>query len=81
MSSSSEHAVAGAGVAMVRWPGEEDRLARLRAEGRPRLVLVEGAAAPPLPADDLEDWIRVPAQEIDMRARLEGLERRHQAGN
>lgn len=78
MSSSSEHAVAGAGVAMVRWPGEEDRLARLRAEGRPRLVLVEGAAAPPLPADDLEDWIRVPAQEIDMRARLEGLERRHQ---
>jgi two-component system, OmpR family, response regulator len=69
----------GASVAMVRWPGEEDRLQRLRSEGRPRLLLVESGAAPPLPADQLEDWIRVPAQEIDMRARLEGLERRFQA--
>jgi len=63
-------------VALVRWPGDEDRLERLRSEGRPRLLLVEAGAAPPLPADQLEDWIRVPAQEIDMRARLEGLERR-----
>lgn len=71
--------VTGAAVAMLRWPGEEDRLARLRADGHPRLLLVESGAAPPLPADELEDWIRVPAQEIDMRARLEGLERRYQA--
>lgn len=60
----------------MRWPGDEERLERLRSEGRPRLLLVEAGAAPPLPADQLEDWIRVPAQEIDMRARLEGLERR-----
>jgi hypothetical protein len=77
-SSTDHHPFAGAVVAMVRWPGEDDRLGRLRAEGRPRLLLVEGGVAPPLPADDLEDWIRVPAQEIDMRARLEGLERRYQ---
>lgn len=77
MSGATEpYPIAGASVAMVRWPGEEDRLAHLRSEGRPRLLLVEGGAAPPLPADELEDWIRVPAQEIDMRARLEGLERR-----
>jgi hypothetical protein len=69
----------GADVAMVRWPGEEDRLDRLRAERRPRLLLVESGAAPPLPADELEDWIRVPAQEIDMMARLAGLERRFRA--
>lgn len=66
----------GAEVAMVRWPGEEDRLDRLRSERRPRLLLVESGAAPPLPSDDLEDWIRVPAQEVDMMARLAGLERR-----
>ncbi len=66
---------------MIRWPGEEDRLDRLRATRRPRLLLVEDGAAPPLPADELEDWIRVPAQEIDMRARLAGLERRlHENG-
>ncbi|MET0148672.1 MAG: winged helix-turn-helix domain-containing protein [Acidimicrobiales bacterium] len=68
--------MAGADVAMVRWPGEEDRLDRLRSERRPRLLLVESGAAPPLPSDDLEDWIRVPAQEVDMMARLAGLERR-----
>jgi len=63
-------------VAMVRWPGEEGRLGRLRAERRPRLLLVESGAAPPLPADELEDWIRVPAQDVDLLARLAGLERR-----
>ena len=67
----------GSEVAMVRWPGEEERLDRLRSERRPRLLLVESGAAPPLPADELEDWIRVPAQEVDMMARLAGLERRH----
>ena len=69
-------AMTGADVAMVRWPGEEDRLDTLRSEHRPRLLLVESGAAPPLPSDDLEDWIRVPAQEVDMMARLAGLERR-----
>ncbi len=72
----SDPTLSGAAVALVRWPGEEERLARLRADGQPRLLLVEGDAAPPLPADDLEDWIRVPAPELDMRARLESLERR-----
>jgi DNA-binding response OmpR family regulator len=32
--------------------------------------------APPVPADDLEDWIRVPAAEADLRARVDGLRRR-----
>jgi DNA-binding response OmpR family regulator len=67
----------GTEVAMVRWPGEEDRLVRLRSERQPRLLLVEDGVAPPLPADELEDWIRVPARDVDMVARLAGLERRH----
>lgn len=61
---------------MVRWPVEEERLLELRALGRPRLVLVEDGERPPIPSDDLEDWIRVPAPEDDLRARVEGLRRR-----
>jgi DNA-binding winged helix-turn-helix (wHTH) protein len=32
-----------------------------------------------VPADELEDWIRVPAQALDVVVRLAGLERRAQA--
>jgi len=36
--------------------------------------------APPLAGpDELEDWIRVPAGDIDLRARVEGLQRRSEA--
>ena len=63
----------------MRWPLERERLERLRAEGRPRLVLVEDGAPPPVSADVLEDWIRVPAEEVDLRARADGLARRADA--
>ncbi len=63
-------------VVLVRWPLEHDRLVRLRNEGRPRLLLVEDGAPPPLVVDDIEDWIRVPADEADVRARADGLSRR-----
>lgn len=41
-----------------------------------RLLLVEGEVPPPTLVDDLEDWIRVPAGEDDLRARVDGLRRR-----
>ena len=63
-------------VVLVRWPAEEERRARLAEEGVPRLLLVEDAAPPPLAVDDLEDWIRVPADEVDLHARVENLNRR-----
>jgi len=63
-------------VVLVRWPAEEDRRVRLADEGVPRLLLVEDAAAPPVAIDDLEDWIRVPADEVDLHARVENLARR-----
>ncbi|MGH9137485.1 MAG: winged helix-turn-helix domain-containing protein [Acidimicrobiales bacterium] len=66
-------------VVLVRWPGDELARARLSAEGRPRLLLVEGDAAPPQIDDELEDWIRVPAAEIDLHARVEALNRRRRA--
>lgn len=44
--------------------------------GRPRLLLVEEHAEPPIVGDELEDWIRMPVDDIDLRARLDGLQLR-----
>jgi DNA-binding response OmpR family regulator len=64
-----------ADVAIVRWPTEEQRRLNLRDAGVPRLLLVE-VGPPPVPVDVLEDWIRVPAEDVDLAARVEGLSRR-----
>jgi DNA-binding response OmpR family regulator len=49
---------------------------RVAAEGRARLLLVEdGAPVPPVEAH-CEDWIRVPATDADLRARLDVLDQR-----
>ena len=63
-------------VELVRWPAEADRLTSLRAVAAARLVLVETHADPPTSDDPLEDWIRVPAPDGDVRRRVEGLARR-----
>jgi DNA-binding response OmpR family regulator len=67
-------------VVLVRWPVEAVRRDELRKEGRPRLLLLEDGVAPPTSGvDEVEDWIRVPAGEVDLRARVEGLRRRAEA--
>jgi two-component system, OmpR family, response regulator len=66
-------------VVLVRWPREADTRDRLAAEGRPRLLLVEDGAAPPLVEDALEDWVRIPAPDADVRARLDTLTLRARA--
>jgi DNA-binding winged helix-turn-helix (wHTH) protein len=72
--------VADVDVVLVRWPVEQVRREDLQRDGRPRLLLLEdGVAPPPAGVDDLEDWIRVPAVEADLRARVEGLRRRAEA--
>jgi DNA-binding response OmpR family regulator len=60
-------------VVLVRWPEEDQRLDQLRATGLPRLLLVDPQTAPPESADCLEDWIRLPADDRDVRARLATL--------
>ena len=60
-------------VVLVRWPNEADRRDRLIAQARPRLLVVEGQADPPVSEDCLEDWIRVPASEADLSIRLRAL--------
>jgi hypothetical protein len=62
-------------VSLVRWPTESDRREALRQAGEPRLLLVE-QGAPPVPSDHREDWIRLPADDIDLRVRVEALRRR-----
>ncbi|MCU1355443.1 MAG: helix-turn-helix protein [Acidimicrobiales bacterium] len=68
-------------VEQVRWPIEEDRLSALRRESVPRLVMVPEGVAPPLTSDVLEDWIRLPASEEDIRSRMRVLEDRVRASD
>jgi DNA-binding response OmpR family regulator len=63
-------------VVLVRWPDEAEARSRLADEGRPRLLLVDHDTPPPRVDDELEDWIRVPASELDLHARVEALDRR-----
>ena len=63
-------------VALVRWPAEADRRAALADGDVPRLLLLEAGAPPPEVLDCLEDWIRVPAADADLRARVRALEAR-----
>lgn len=66
-------------VALVRWPTEQARYRALRDDGVPRLLLVEDGPPPVASADLLEDWIRVPAEELDVRTRVESLRLRAEA--
>jgi DNA-binding response OmpR family regulator len=63
-------------VVLVRWPSDEESLESARRGALPRLLLVEGDSPPPVVDDELEDWIRVPADEAELRARREALARR-----
>src|SRR4051794_3888073 len=66
-------------VVIVRWPAEEARREQLRLSGRARLLLVEDGAPAPIIDDCLEDWVRPPVTEADLRARVAALERRSSA--
>jgi two-component system OmpR family response regulator len=60
-------------VVVVRWPeqrADAERLARL---DRPHLLLVEPGITPPRLSSCLADWIRLPADDGDVRARLAAL--------
>jgi hypothetical protein len=60
-------------VVLIRWPEEEARLERLRERGAPRLLLVGETLSAPASVDPLEDWIRLPAAEDDLRTRVATL--------
>lgn len=60
-------------VVLVRWPEEASRRRQLLEAGRPRLLVVDAGVPAPAPEDCIEDWVRVPAEEADVRARIESL--------
>lgn len=64
---------------MLRWPEEEGRRLRISEAGEPRLLLVSDGEEPPPVSDCLEDWIRVPAAENEVKARVDALAVRSQA--
>ncbi len=68
-------------VVLIRWPLERLRCEELRGQGRPRLLLIENGTPVPASGDDLEDWIRLPADETDLKVRVETLARRALARN
>jgi DNA-binding response OmpR family regulator len=63
-------------VVLIRWPLEAARRTELSTAGTPRLLLLEDGADPPDSADCLEDWVRVPAVEADVQARVAAVSRR-----
>ena len=66
-------------VVLVRWPSELPRRDSLAADARPRLLLVEDGAQPPISDDPLEDWVRVPASDLDVQTRIATVAARAQA--
>lgn len=65
-------------VALLRWPAEAEKRTVLADGDVPRLLLLEAGAPPPEILDCFEDWIRVPASDVDLRARVRALEARSQ---
>ena len=60
-------------VVLIRWPAEAERRRQSLERGVPRLLLIEEGFAPPAPGDCLEDWIRIPAEDNDVRARMASI--------
>jgi len=63
-------------IALLRWPDDAQRRHELGQAGIPRLLLVAPTAPPPLVWDELEDWVREPADPVEVLARESTLLRR-----
>jgi len=66
----------GRDVVALGWPDQADERDRLDRAGIPRLWFVEPGVEPPISENCLEDWLRLPADDTDVRARLVALARR-----
>ena len=63
-------------VVVLAWPEQAAEAERLRGMGVPRLLLVSADGDPPRGIDHLADWVRVPATEQEVAARVVALMRR-----
>ncbi len=63
-------------VVVLNWPDQSAERDRLDRHGVPRLWLVDHDVDPPIGDSCLEDWLRLPAEDADVRARITSLARR-----
>jgi DNA-binding response OmpR family regulator len=61
-------------VEVFRWPGDAARREVCAERDIPCLLLLEHGVVPPASNRLLEDWMRVPADELDLLARVRRLE-------
>lgn len=60
-------------VAVLHWPEEAELRRAIDRRRGLRLLLVARQEVPPLVSDVREDWVRLPASDADIEARIEGL--------
>ena len=60
-------------VVVLSWPAQTEEREGLERKGVPRLWLVEAGVDPPVGDSCIEDWLRMPAEDADVRARLASL--------
>jgi len=60
----------GPAVAVLRWPDHRAKIDESRESGEPRLIVVGPDEDPVVVADDVEDWLRLPVDDRDVRMRL-----------
>ena len=63
-------------VALIAWPRDAKHAEVLRTAGLPRLLMLTEATEPPLSADELQDWVRVPSDPLEVNARMQALQLR-----
>jgi two-component system OmpR family response regulator len=63
-------------VIVLNWPAQADKVEGFAGSRTPRLLLVAPDADPPISVDPLEEWVRLPADERDVAARILSLTRR-----
>lgn len=63
-------------VVVLSWPEQANERQRLAGCSTPHLWLVEPGVDPPIAESCLEDWLRLPAEDGDVRARLVSLAKR-----
>src|SRR5258706_11393613 len=66
-------------VVMVPWPTQEMHRSTLSSVRRPRLLLVDPDVPAPRVTDVLEDWVRLPANDEDVQARVATLAARSES--
>jgi DNA-binding response OmpR family regulator len=63
-------------VVVLHWPDEAEAAAETARQGLPRLLLVRPDTPPPMSESCLEDWLLLPATDVEIQTRLINLARR-----